>query len=65
MSREKQISVNEYRRKHKRCKTCEYASEGNVGWYCLAKGSYEFGRPSSYILKGCCCKLYKAKEFKE
>ena len=65
MSREKQISVDEYRRKHKRCKTCVFASQSNVSWYCCAKCSSYVGRVSDYKLKGCCCKLYKAEEFQK
>lgn len=64
MSKEKQITVDEYRKRHKRCKTCAYVSQNNIGWHCLAKGDYYIGSASNRSLKGCFCKLYKAKEFK-
>ena len=61
MSKEKQITVEEYREKHKRCKTCEYAKKVYPGWICEAKGQwYEYGPEG---IKGCFCKLYKAKRF--
>ena len=63
MTKENQITINEYRKKHKRCKTCEYVSRNNYGWYCLAKGDFYAGSPNDCVLKGCFCELYKAKEF--
>ncbi len=65
MNNKKQVTVNEYRKKHKRCKTCEFASQSNWGWYCLAKGTRYDGSVSEAGLGGFFCKLYKAKEFKQ
>lgn len=62
MSKEKQITVDEYRKKHKRCKTCVYACQSNSGWSCRAKGTYYYdGLVGWTVLKGCFCKLYSAK----
>ena len=64
MSKKNPMTINEYREKHKRCKTCAYVSFRNYGWYCLAKGNFYVGSPNNCALKGCFCRLYKAKEFK-
>jgi hypothetical protein len=64
MTKKNQMTINEYREKHKRCKTCVYASQNNYDWYCLAKGTCYVGNVGDYALKGCFCELYKAKEFK-
>lgn len=62
MSKEKQITIEEYRKKHKRCKTCIFAEKNNIGWTCRAKGQrYEYWPEG---IKGCFCKLYQPKEFK-
>ncbi len=55
--------INEYRKKHKRCKTCVFASQSHWGWYCLAKGTRYDGNVDNTRLSGCFCRLYKAKEF--
>ena len=61
MSREEQITVDQYRTKHKRCKTCLYACQEGVGWLCRATGSSYEGKVGWTIIKGCFCKLYRAK----
>ena len=62
MSREKKtMTVDEYRKKHKRCKTCMYAIQNNYGWYCSAKGDSYEEKLGWSGLKGCFCKLYYAK----
>ena len=62
MNKDNQTTVNEYRKKHKRCKTCVHAKQCNAGWYCWAKGSWHAGQPDG--IQGCFCKLYKAREYK-
>lgn len=62
MSKEKQtMTVEEYRRKHKRCKTCVYARQEISSWICGAKGTLVEGKIGWYPLRGCFCKLYRAK----
>ena len=61
MSKEKQMTVEEYREKHKRCKTCEYAMNDSPFWKCRAKGKLFFGNLGESGLRGCFCKLYKAR----
>lgn len=63
MSKKKQITVDEYRKKHKRCRTCKYADHHNRGWSCTAKGTEHYGYPGDTVIKGCFCKLYIPKEF--
>lgn len=62
MSKEKQMTVEEYREKHKRCKTCEYAIrlDGSY-WKCRAKGKEHYGKLGESGLLGCFCKLYEAR----
>ena len=57
------MTVDEYRKKHKRCKTCIYAEKKGAGWRCEAKGSRHDWSPGDYALKGCFCRLYKPREF--
>ena len=61
------MTVNEYRKKHKRCRTCKYANIGSRNFlhdYCEAK-NIQFEEPiSSTFLRGCFCKLYEPKEYK-
>ena len=64
MSENKNSAVNKYRKKHKRCKTCAFASQSNWGWNCLAKGQRYSGSVSDTKLSGLFCRLYEAKEFK-
>ena len=58
------LTVEKYREKHKRCRTCQYVSRNNYGWYCLAKGTFHGGNVGHYVIKGCFCKLYKAEAVK-
>lgn len=59
------MTIDEYRAKHKRCKTCAYVEETTLYLICTAKNTayYRDGRLKN--VKGCFCRLYKAKEFKE
>lgn len=62
------MTVNEYRKKHKRCRTCKHARIGGFATqhdYCVAKG-FRFDDPASTtVLRGCFCKLYEPKEYKD
>ena len=55
----KEMTVAEYRKKHKRCKTCHYAESFSDGWCCYAKGTTYFGELGQTGIKGRFCKLYK------
>lgn len=55
------MDVNKYREKHKRCKTCEYAIQDGATWRCRAKGKGYYGHLWESGLRGCFCKLYKAR----
>ena len=60
------MTVNEYRKKHKRCRTCKHLSVPMIGTYdrCEAKGfRFEYS-VSTYSLRGCFCKLYEPKEYR-
>ena len=59
----KEMTVDEYRKKHKRCKTCQHAHKQVSGWICEAKGSWYEWSPGAYTLKGCFCQLYKPKAY--
>lgn len=55
------MTPNEYRRKHKRCRTCIYWG-GYVGLYpkiCKVKLTYKSKKAGRF------CKCYKIKEFEE
>lgn len=56
------MTVNEYRKKHKRCRTCVHAFSGNVSWYCKAKNARSIRSLEYEGVKGMFCRLYKAKE---
>ena len=69
MSKEKQIIIDEYRKRHKRCKTCIYAFQQTDDrrpecWWCDAKSIRHIGSVGESGLRGCFCRLYKAREFK-
>lgn len=65
MSKEKKITVDEYRQKHKRCRTCAYSEyKYSKKFYCKAKNVYIKGDFYGLNLKGSSCILYSAKEFK-
>ena len=54
------MTPNEYRKKHKRCATCEYFIQ-EVG----SRGECEVKCIKRHNTDGMFCKVYKAKEFKE
>ena len=57
------MTVDEYRKKHKRCKTCAFAYQKHLhSWVCTAKGTEIDGRVGDYYFRGCFCRLYKARE---
>lgn len=63
------MTVIEYRRKNKRCRTCMYAKQneysssfGGLTWFCKAKEQLYDGRVATMRLKGCFCELYSPKE---
>ena len=57
------MTVDEYRKKHKRCKTCVYAEiKFSYCWRCKAKCKSFDSDLERTILKGKFCKLYKARE---
>ena len=63
MTPEEHIRVMKYRRKHKRCRTCEYAIEnGGTYWHCKIKnksGDTSLVRHAG--MSGMFCKTYNAK----
>lgn len=56
------MTVNEYRKKHKRCRTCAHAFPSNAGWYCKAKNTRSIHSLEYEELKGMFCRVYEAKE---
>lgn len=61
------MTVNEYRKKHKRCRTCKHVSRKMFEEHdlCEAKGFRFDYSVSTYSLRGCFCKLYEPKEYKD
>ena len=57
--------VDIYRMKHKRCRTCCYADNSFMFWWCIAKNRRYDGKVEDYKTKGRFCKLYSPKPFKE
>lgn len=62
------MTVNEYRRKHRRCRTCLFSYQNNYSsfygshtWYCKAKAQIYEGQVAREKLKGCLCDLYEPK----
>ena len=55
------MTVNEYRKKHKRCRTCKYLDHCFC-WYCKAKEKIFSGNPRASSTKGMFCRVYKPKE---
>lgn len=53
------MTINEYRAKHKRCRTCEYVKDHVVGWFCSAKQKRYYGPVGMTKMQGCFCRLYK------
>lgn len=56
------IAVNNYRKKHHRCKTCVYAQVKTKDWIdkwvCRAKHSYHEGDLYNTVIAGMFCGLY-------
>lgn len=59
------MNVNEYRKRHPRCRTCEHALTGSYCWYCRAKNTRHRGELGNTTFKGILCPLYAPKEEKE
>jgi hypothetical protein len=59
------MTVEEYRKKHKRCKTCKHLYSGFALDRCKAKNFTFLNSVDYTIFKGCFCKLYEPKEYKE
>ena len=59
------MTPNEYRQKHRRCRTCEYCydvvifGKTTIGNTCIVKQKH------TKLNKGRFCRVYEAKEFKE
>lgn len=57
-------TINQYRKKHRRCRTCKH-SQRLVGsseplWRCNAKNKGHWGIVTQTQIKGCFCKLYES-----
>ena len=67
MSKKKQMTVEEYREKYKRCRTCVYSnySYSRKEFFCEAKNEYVKGYIFDANRKGHSCILYSAKGFKK
>lgn len=59
IDRDKQEGVAQYRRIHRRCRTCRYASDGMCFWVCRAKNARHSGQVCDTVLAGCTCRLYR------
>ena len=59
------MNVNDYRKRHPRCRTCEHAQLGSYRWYCRAKNTQHRGDLGTTTFKGILCPLYAPKEEKE
>ena len=55
------MTVEEYRKKHKRCRTCKHLKL-SFNWYCEAKEKIFDGNPKSSSIKGMFCRVYEPKE---
>jgi len=55
------MTVEEYRKKHKRCRTCKYLKHCFC-WYCNAKEKIFNGNPKQSSIKGMFCRVYEPKE---
>lgn len=56
------MTPNEYRKKHRRCRTCAYF-RGNPGYF--KKDICEVKMTNKLRTSGRFCRVYKAKEFEE
>ena len=59
------MTVNEYRAKKRRCRTCEYAYDGWCGWTCRAKNKRHGDSLAWTNFCGMFCRLYKPKQIQE
>ena len=59
------MTVNDYRAKKKRCRTCEYAYDEWGGWTCKAKNEWHCDDLGWTSLRGMFCRLYKPKQMDE
>lgn len=56
--------VNEFRKKHCRCRTCTFAKDSMSGFYCIAKGKRHYGKDlDSAKVAGMFCSIYRRKDF--
>lgn len=55
------MTVNEYRKKHKRCRTCNHLAYC-FNWYCKVKEKTFTGNPKTSSTKGMFCRVYEPKE---
>lgn len=59
------MTVNEYRKKHKRCSTCKHYRDSYCDGECKAK-CISFITPVDWIFpRGCFCKIYEPREYKD
>ena len=60
------MTVDEYRKKHRRCTTCVHSEERYACWYCQAKKRRHFGSVFDTRIKGMFCQMYEPiKKIKE
>lgn len=55
------MTPNEYRKKHKRCATCEYHIAKSYGFH---QGICDVKQKTTKATSGKFCRVYKAREFK-
>lgn len=58
------MTVEQYRKKHRRCRTCVFANPrwSYWDWCCEAKNIVHNGKPYHGKRKGMFCRLYQPKE---
>lgn len=57
-------SVNEFREKHRRCRTCMFAKDPMSGFCCIAKGKKHYGKDLDRTkVAGMFCSIYRRKDF--
>lgn len=59
------MTVNEYRKKHKQCRTCKHFKGHWISDTCMAKGLEFPARTRNSMLRGRFCKIYEPKEYKD
>ena len=57
------MTPNEYRKKHKRCGTCEHWIEPVLGYE--HSGVCDVKKSDKFNTEGRFCRIYKAKEYRE